>query len=167
MSAKDDSDKLRGKRGFILFEEFGNFPSLLDLYDVTRKSVEDYKSSLIKLSDYRDNFYSYREELKDLYLTLGHTFKGLGWDTTTDNIDIQKISEELSEYWQGKTKFPPKTVNAIFLYFLYSDQFGLGFDYFIDEDIKDDDYVIKSMSDDNVSGIYELVFRSLEWAEYN
>ena len=134
---------------------------------VTRKAVEDYKSSLIKLSDYRDNFYSYRTELKDLYLTLGHTFKGLGWDTTTGNIDIQKISEELSEYWQEKTKFPPKTVNAIFLYFLYSDQFGLGCDYFIDEDIKDDDYVIKSMSDDNVSGIYELVFRSLEWAEYN
>ena len=134
---------------------------------VTKKAIEDYKSSLIKLSDYRNNFSSYREELKDLYLTLGHTFKGLGWDTTTGNIDIQKISEELSEYWQGKTKFPPKTVNAIFLYFLYSDQFGLGFDYFIDEDIKDDDYVIKSMSDDNVSGIYELVFRSLEWAEYN
>ena len=41
VSAKDDSDKLRGKRGYILFEEFGNFPSLLDLYDVTRKSVED------------------------------------------------------------------------------------------------------------------------------
>lgn len=41
VSAKDDSDKLRGKRGVILFEEFGNFPSLLELYDVTRKSVED------------------------------------------------------------------------------------------------------------------------------
>ena len=41
VSAKDDSDKLRGKRGYILFEEFGNFPSLLELYDVTRKSVED------------------------------------------------------------------------------------------------------------------------------
>ena len=41
VSAKDDSDKLRGKRGWILYEEFGNFPSLLDLYDVTRKSVED------------------------------------------------------------------------------------------------------------------------------
>ena len=41
VSAKDDSDKLRGKRGWILYEEFGNFPSLLELYDVTRKSVED------------------------------------------------------------------------------------------------------------------------------
>ena len=41
VSAKDDSDKLRGKRGWILYEEFGNFSSLLELYDVTRKSVED------------------------------------------------------------------------------------------------------------------------------
>ena len=102
-----------------------------------------------------------------MYLTLGHTFKALGWDTTTGNIDIQKISEELSEYWQEKTKLSARKVNAIFFYFLYSDQFGLGYDYFIDEDIKDDDYVIKSMSDDDVSGIYELVFKSLDWAEYN
>lgn len=41
VSAKDDSDKLRGKRGWILYEEFGNFSGLLELYDVTRKSVED------------------------------------------------------------------------------------------------------------------------------
>ena len=41
VSAKDDSDKLRGKRGWILYEEFGNFNGLVDLYDVTRKSVED------------------------------------------------------------------------------------------------------------------------------
>lgn len=41
VSAKDDSDKLRGKRSDIYFEEFGNFNGLLDLYDVSRKSVED------------------------------------------------------------------------------------------------------------------------------
>lgn len=41
VSAKDDSDKLRGKRGWILYEEFGNFNGLLELYDVTRKSVEE------------------------------------------------------------------------------------------------------------------------------
>lgn len=41
VSAKDDSDKLRGKRGWILFEEMGSFQGLLELYDVTRKSVED------------------------------------------------------------------------------------------------------------------------------
>lgn len=41
VSAKDNSDKLRGKRGWILFEEMGAFKGLLELYDVTRKSVED------------------------------------------------------------------------------------------------------------------------------
>lgn len=41
VSAKDDSDKLRGKRGDIFFEEMGTFPNLLSLYNVTRKSVED------------------------------------------------------------------------------------------------------------------------------
>jgi hypothetical protein len=41
VSAKDDADKLRGKRGWILFEEMGSFKGLLSLYDTTRKSVED------------------------------------------------------------------------------------------------------------------------------
>lgn len=41
VSAKDDSGKLRGKRGWILFEEMGQFKNLDALYDVTRKSVED------------------------------------------------------------------------------------------------------------------------------
>lgn len=41
VSAKDNSDKLRGKRGWILFEEMGSFKGLLELYDATRKNVED------------------------------------------------------------------------------------------------------------------------------
>jgi len=41
VSSKDDSEKLRGKRGWILFEEMGSFKGLLTLYDITRKSVED------------------------------------------------------------------------------------------------------------------------------
>ena len=41
VSSKDDSEKLRGKRGWILFEEIGTFRGLLNLYDTTRKSVED------------------------------------------------------------------------------------------------------------------------------
>ena len=41
VSAKDDNEKLRGKRGWILFEEMGSFKGLLSLYDITRKSVED------------------------------------------------------------------------------------------------------------------------------
>lgn len=41
VSAKDDPEKLRGKRGTILFEEMGSFSGLLSLYDITRRSVED------------------------------------------------------------------------------------------------------------------------------
>lgn len=51
VSAKDDPEKLRGKRGWILFEEMGSFRGLLSLYDITRKSVEDgdYTFSLMYL----------------------------------------------------------------------------------------------------------------------
>lgn len=41
VSAKDNPEKLRGKRGWILYEEMGSFKGLLSLYDITRKSVED------------------------------------------------------------------------------------------------------------------------------
>lgn len=41
VSSKDDVDKLRGKRGFIYFEEFGNFPGLLDIYNTVRSGLED------------------------------------------------------------------------------------------------------------------------------
>lgn len=41
VSAKDDPEKIRGKRGWILMEEMGSFKGLLSLYDITRKSVED------------------------------------------------------------------------------------------------------------------------------
>lgn len=41
VAIKDDEGKLRGKRGIFLFEEMGNMPNLLTVYDTTRKSVED------------------------------------------------------------------------------------------------------------------------------
>lgn len=43
VSAKDDVDKLRGKRGMFYFEEFGNFPGLLPIYQIVRKGLEDGK----------------------------------------------------------------------------------------------------------------------------
>ena len=51
VSAKDDPEKLRGKRGTILYEEMGSFKGLLSLYDITRRSVEDggYAFSLMYL----------------------------------------------------------------------------------------------------------------------
>lgn len=41
VSAKDDSDKLRGKRGTIMFEEFGSFKNLVKTYNSVRDSVEE------------------------------------------------------------------------------------------------------------------------------
>lgn len=41
ISLKDDAEKLRGKRGFIYFEEMGSMPNLLTAYDVSMRSVFD------------------------------------------------------------------------------------------------------------------------------
>lgn len=41
ISSKDDSDKIRGKRGFIYFEEMGKFTNLLSVYDTVRYGLED------------------------------------------------------------------------------------------------------------------------------
>lgn len=42
VSSKDDSSKLRGKRGsLIVIEEFGSFPNLLQMYSTIRPSVEE------------------------------------------------------------------------------------------------------------------------------
>ena len=41
VSSKDDSEKLRGKRGYLLFEEMGSFPNLLTIYDIVRHGVEE------------------------------------------------------------------------------------------------------------------------------
>ena len=51
VSSKDDEGKLRGKRGYILFEEMGSFPNLLTIYDTVKYGVEegDYTFGLIYL----------------------------------------------------------------------------------------------------------------------
>ena len=41
ISMSNDSDKLRGKRGWIYFEEMGNFPNLLEVYNASRRNCED------------------------------------------------------------------------------------------------------------------------------
>ena len=41
VSVKDDQSKLRGKRGYILFEEFGSFPKVLETYNIVRYGVEE------------------------------------------------------------------------------------------------------------------------------
>ena len=41
LSVKDDEGKIRGKRGFILFEEMGNYPNFKDVWDNVRDSVKN------------------------------------------------------------------------------------------------------------------------------
>ena len=41
VSSKDDSGKLRGKRGHIYFEEMGSFPNLLEIFAVVRQGMEE------------------------------------------------------------------------------------------------------------------------------
>ena len=43
LSSKDDEAKIRGKRGYILFEEFGSFPNLIDIYNNVRDGMEEGK----------------------------------------------------------------------------------------------------------------------------
>lgn len=41
LSVKDDEGKIRGKRGFIFFEEIGNYPNFKDVWDNVRDSVKN------------------------------------------------------------------------------------------------------------------------------
>ena len=41
LSVKDDEGKIRGKRGFILFEEMGNYSNFKDVWDNVRDSVKN------------------------------------------------------------------------------------------------------------------------------
>lgn len=94
VSAKDDSDKLRGKRGYILFEEFGNFPSLLDLYDVTRKSVEDgdYTFALMYLIGTANNKEANFQSAKTLLYA-------------TESYNIESLKNVYDKKGQGRNTF--------------------------------------------------------------
>lgn len=41
VSSKDDEGKLRGKRGYMLFEEMGSFPNLISIYNTVRYGMEE------------------------------------------------------------------------------------------------------------------------------
>ena len=41
LSVKDDEGKIRGKRGFILFEEMGSYPNFKEVWDNVRDSVKE------------------------------------------------------------------------------------------------------------------------------
>lgn len=68
VSSKDDEAKLRGKRGYIFFEEMGAFPNLLGIYDTVRHGMEegDYTYGLAFLVGTSDNKDSNFESAKTL-----------------------------------------------------------------------------------------------------
>ena len=75
VSSKDDEAKLRGKRGYIFFEEMGAFPNLLSIYDTVRHGMEegDYTYGLAYLvgtSDEKDSNFESAKAL--LYNTSGY-----------------------------------------------------------------------------------------------
>lgn len=41
LSSKDDVSKIRGKRGYILFEEFGSFPNLIEIYNNVKDGMKE------------------------------------------------------------------------------------------------------------------------------
>ena len=75
VSSKDDEAKLRGKRGYIFFEEMGAFPNLLSMYDTVRHGMEegDFTYGLAYLvgpSDEKDSNFESAKAL--LYNTAGY-----------------------------------------------------------------------------------------------
>lgn len=68
VSSKDDEGKLRGKRGYIFFEEMGAFPNLIGIYDTVRHGMEegDYVYGLAFLVGTSDNKDSNFESAKTL-----------------------------------------------------------------------------------------------------
>lgn len=68
VSSRDDSGKLRGKRGYILFEEIGAFKNLINVYDTVRHGMEegDYTYGLAFLVGTTDEKESNFESAKTL-----------------------------------------------------------------------------------------------------
>jgi hypothetical protein len=49
ISTKDDPDKIRGKRGDIIFEEYGSYPHIKKAWQLSRASVEDGENVFAQL----------------------------------------------------------------------------------------------------------------------
>lgn len=139
VSTKDDSDKLRGKRGWILYEEMGNYKNLLSVYDsVMRSTMEgnysyalqylvgtsnnkeaDFqaaKTLLYKPEGYNikalPNVYDRKGEGKKLF---GFFFPAyvnrLGCYDKNGNSDVVKaLIEILMARWEAKSSADPQTV---------------------------------------------------------
>lgn len=92
VSAKDNPDKCRGKRGWILIEEMGTFKGLLGLYDTTRRSVEDGKYAfaciyLVGTANQKESSFESAKTL--LYKTQGYRILSIKnvWDKPKQGRD--------------------------------------------------------------------------------
>lgn len=85
LSSKDDVSKIRGKRGYILFEEFGSFPNLIEIYNNVRDGMKEGKSVyglayLVGTAGDRDSDFHGAQEL--VYNPKGYSVYALpnNWD---------------------------------------------------------------------------------------
>lgn len=80
VSVKDNEGKLRGKRGYILFEEMGSFPNLLSTYNNTRYGVEEGEFTfglMYLVGTAADDASDFSAAKELLYNTKGYNIKSL------------------------------------------------------------------------------------------
>ena len=94
LSAKDDADKIRGKRGFILFEEMGKFGNLLNVYDIARNGLEegDYTFGMAYLVGTANEKESDFTSAKTLLYN-------------PDGYNLEALENVYDKHGQGKLKF--------------------------------------------------------------
>lgn len=94
VSSKDDEGKLRGKRGYILFEEMGSFPNLISIYNTVRYGMEegDYTFGLAYLVGTAAEDASDFSSAKELLYS-------------ADGYHIYDVENVYDKYGQGKKRF--------------------------------------------------------------
>lgn len=94
VSSKDDESKLRGKRGYILFEEMGSFPNLISIYNTVRYGMEegDYTFGLAYLVGTAAEDASDFSSAKELLYS-------------ADGYHIYDVENVYDKYGQGKKRF--------------------------------------------------------------
>lgn len=94
VSSKDDEGKLRGKRGYILFEEMGSFPNLISIYNTVRYGMEegDYTFGLAYLVGTAAEDASDFSSAKELLYS-------------AEGYHIYNVENVYDKYGQGKKRF--------------------------------------------------------------
>lgn len=94
VSSKDDESKLRGKRGYILFEEMGSFPNLISIYNTVRYGMEegDYTFGLAYLVGTAAEDASDFSSAKELLYS-------------SEGYHIYNVENVYDKYGQGKKRF--------------------------------------------------------------